>query len=524
MLSLVTPAWLFGLALLPLIRWLHRGGRHRRVVPVAHLPLWRAAAASPPAAGERQPPDPAWRRRALLAALLFVVLAEPRLTLQRHGITVWVDDSLSMLTREAGANRLASGLQQLRSLLAGMPDAEVELRALGDPWRRLGAPDGAGADAVVAGAGRSEPGAPPAGLLQADRQHWLLTDGADAGVFDWPDGRRPDRVIQVGRATRNVGLERLAARRSADAAGRYDLLLKLTNGGDTVETRELVVGTEAGEVARSSHRLEPGASVLVSAAVPAATSVQARLLPGDLLAEDDTITLDLHPLQPRRVAVDAACAPALHAALASHPALTVVPAASGHAEARLLCRPADAPVTLPSVRVLADQLASPVRGPLQWAAALGDSGRLAVDPQRLRVAARLQARAADSILLAAAGEPLMLLRAGTPAQVETGLDFTPTGAPAPQVPLLVNLMFEQLWGQRLLDSVALADRGPTASRVAALPRQPAPGRSPAAERSGQRQDATRPLLLLAMLALVWEIVALVGQWLRLRPLVHAGRA
>jgi hypothetical protein len=90
--------------------------------------------------------------------------------------------------------------------------------------------------------------------------------------------------------------------------------------------------------------------------------------------------------------------------------------------------------------------------------------------------------------------------------------------------LLINVMFEQLWGKRLLDGVVLTDRGPAASRIVALPREPASSRPPAIERAGQRQDATRPLLLLALLVLVWEIVALVGQWLRLRPVVDAGPA
>lgn len=49
MLSFVTPVWLFGFLLLPVIRWLHRGGRQRRAVPVSRLDLWRRAAASSPA-------------------------------------------------------------------------------------------------------------------------------------------------------------------------------------------------------------------------------------------------------------------------------------------------------------------------------------------------------------------------------------------------------------------------------------------------------------------------------------------
>ena len=206
--------WLFGLLLLPVIRWLHRGGRQRRAVPVSRLDLWRRAAASSPAAGERRPPDPAWRRRALLTALLVVALAEPQLPEQRTDITLWIDDSLSMLTREEHGTRLAEGLAQVRSLLAEVPHADVEVRTLGDPWHSLGALTDATVATVVAGAGRKQPAAPPAALLRRDSLHWLLTDGAHAALFEWPGDSRPDRVIQVASVTRNVGLERLSARRN----------------------------------------------------------------------------------------------------------------------------------------------------------------------------------------------------------------------------------------------------------------------------------------------------------------------
>ena len=63
-----------------------------------------------------------------------------------------------------------------------------------------------------------------------------------------PATRRPDRVIQVGSVTRNVGLERLSARRNLDDPDRFDLLLKVTNGGNAAETRVVVFATDAGEV------------------------------------------------------------------------------------------------------------------------------------------------------------------------------------------------------------------------------------------------------------------------------------
>ena len=88
---------------------------------------------------------------------------------------------------------------------------------------------------------------------------------------------------------------------------KYDLLLKVTNGGTAAESRAVVFATDAGEFARSSHRLEPGASALVNATIPASGKVRAMLQPADALAEDDEIVLDLAPLRRRRVAADPTC-------------------------------------------------------------------------------------------------------------------------------------------------------------------------------------------------------------------------
>ena len=511
--------------LLPLIHWLHRGGRHRRAVRVSHLGLWRGVAASLPATAERGPPDPAWRRRALLAALLFVALSGPQLPQRRPAITLWINDSLSMLTREPfGAQvdtRVAEGLKQARSLLVELAQADVEVRTLNDPWHTLGGLTEAAAAAAVAGAGRKQPTAPPAALLRRDRAHWLVTDGADATLFDWPDGKHPDRIIQVGQVTRNVGLERLAARRNLNDPDQVDLLLKLTNGGSTVETRELVVVTAAGEMARSTHRLDPGTSALVTAKVPASAQVRATLQPGDALAEDDTIALDLRPLRRRHVAVDSTCAAALRAAVAAHPALALAPENAADAEAALDCGAHRAPHHLATIRVLAETAPTQPRGLLQWSAAVPESRRFRLDPERLQLAARLQARPEDAVLLAVGGEPVIVSRAGASKLVETSLDFDAMSLMrGPEIPLLLNLMIERLLGSGLLDEIAITDRGPASSRVAPSGRvgmgAGAGSGGPAPITSRLPHDGTWPLLLLAVLALLWEIVALGRQWKLLR--------
>ena len=136
-----------------------------------------------------------------------------------------------MLTREEHGTRLAEGLAQVRSLLAEVPHADVEVRTLGDPWQvSARSPTRPSRPSSPAPDGR-QPAAPPAALLRRDSLHWLLTDGADAALFEWPGDSRPDRIVQVAGVTRNVGLERLSARRSLNDPERYDVSLKVANGG-----------------------------------------------------------------------------------------------------------------------------------------------------------------------------------------------------------------------------------------------------------------------------------------------------
>lgn len=520
MLSWAAPWWLCGLALLPLIRWLHRGGRQRRALRVSRLDLWKGSSAAPSAAGERLPPDPAWRRRALLAALLCIALAGPGLPQRNPAITLWVDDSLSMLARDAGSGtevRLVAGLAQARAQLDRVAHGEVAVRALSDPWRDRGAPDASVVAALAAGAGRSEPSAPPAALLGPDRLHWLVTDGAHPALLAWPGDARPDHLVQVAGGTRNVGLERLSARRHGQDPQKIDLLVKLRNGGMTVESRELVLASEAGELARSAQRLEPGAAAFVSASVPSSAKLRAMLQPGDALAEDDVLELDLAALRRRRIAIDPRCPQALAAAVRAHPALQAAPGDAADVDAVLDCSGRRPDAREPTLSVLADRMPQPPGAALSWPAGMAQSRRVDLDEARLRMAAQLQPRPADAVLLASGDEALIVARSGPSKRLETSLDFAAMASTAgPETPLLVNLLFEQLFDTPLLDAIALAERGPAASHVAAAVD---PGVGETAPRAGAAHvphDASRALLLAALLVLLWEIAALALQVRRLR--------
>ena len=520
MLSVAAPWWLAGLLLVPLIRWWHRSGRHRRVVRVSRLSLWQGAAARVSAPAERQPPDPAWRRRALFAALLCLALAGLAATPSRQNITLWIDDSLSMLTREAEGSRLELGLARSRALLAGMAPADVEVRALGAPWRPFGEPGDELLRSLSAGAGQKTASAPPPALLASDRLHWLVTDGADGALLRWPDGRRPDRIIQVAGVTRNVGLRRMSARRATDDAGRIELMIEMMNGGSVAETRQLIVMADAADLERSTLRLEPGASQRVVVSSPAAATVAARLEPGDALAEDDRIQLDLAPLRRRRVAVDPACAAPLVAAITAHPALRRVDIDDASADAALNCGTRSAATHLPTLQVIADRMPLQPTGAPRWASTLDRSRRVALDAVSLDVAARLSPQPADAVLLALGDDAVIVRRAGKTPRIETSLDFAATrAADHAALPLLVNLMFELLLGERLLDTIVDLDRGPAAARVAPEPGVAVDADADATPATGSTglmrgREWTRPLRLLASLVLLWEILALSRQALR----------
>src|SRR6478736_5910899 len=95
------PWWLAALALLPVVRWLHRYRAATDATSVAAAFLWRGDVHTGMRGREPQPPDPAWRRRAGVVALLALVLAGPRLP-GGHGapIIVWLDDSQSLYARD----------------------------------------------------------------------------------------------------------------------------------------------------------------------------------------------------------------------------------------------------------------------------------------------------------------------------------------------------------------------------------------------------------------------------------------
>jgi hypothetical protein len=196
------------------------------------------------------------------------------------------------------------------------------------------------------------------------------------------------------------------------------------------------------------------------------------------------------------------------------------PAEAAAVDAALLCGGREPHRPVPAIVVRGERLPLPLAAMFQWPAAVAPTQRLALDAARWRAAGALAPRPGDSLLLAAAGEPLIVMRAGLPRRLETVLDFGGTAAGAEgELPLLVDWMFERLLEAPLLDAMVSVERGADAFRVAPMP---APEGSGAAARGREslapatkRHDAGRLLTALALALLLWELVALARQWRRL---------
>jgi Aerotolerance regulator N-terminal len=513
--SFATPAWLLGLLLVPVIWYLHRSGPVLRIHMVESLDPWRDSSASANRAGERRRPDPAWIRRAAIAALLSLALAGPTLPRAVVPVTLWVDDSLSMLTEESGSSRLQRGLAQVAAALrvAGVTDFEV--RALSRPWRALRGTEASNLDLRVNPASAGEPHPPDARHLDRSRAHWLLTDGADASVDTWLAAAPIARVFQVGEAARNAGISGLSVRTQPSRTGIAAIQVQVTNGGAVRESRRVEVATVAGPAGSTDVSIEPGATATISfeGAVDGG-AVTARLSPADALHADDTVSVATAVLQPVPVAVDPSCPSTVARAVRAHPALRE----SGTSDAGLAIQCSATTGThdgTPRVWLHDGAISTLDASTLSWPSAI--DGTAPAVPMELarRARGRIEPPGAhDVVLLESEGRPLIVLRPGPPRVVETALDFSsPAAGAEASVPLVIGLLADLALDQRLLDRTVQAGRGSAASLMAPIAQLQAGDADRPLLRTG---DSTieRPLLLLAMLLLAWDAALLARRLLR----------
>jgi Aerotolerance regulator N-terminal len=444
-----SPLWLAGLALLPILWWLHRRASRGRTVIVPSVTLFRQAPESAGASHGRRRLDGAFWRRAALIALLSLALAAPSLLHRGARIVVWIDDSLSMQSREPGGSRLELGCRMLAEALKARGAAEVIVRSLSEPGagRREGAPFGESTACRSRLIGPPHP--PPVPLMSRAEEHWLVTDGAHPVINAWAARAPLSRVLQVGTATENAAIVRLAARGNLADPTRFDVDVEVANLGNSIAQRTLTVTRGDRQLSSSPVALEPGARAVLRITTPAGVSAAllARLDPADALAVDDELALEL-PREPTlALRVDPLCAAPLRLALRANPGLTTAQPGA----------PADLTI---SCAALAE------RGPallLRRAGTSRPSSRLRwvddaqfplqarLDRLRLRVwDSPLAARPGDQVVIAAGDSPLAIRRASPARSLETTLDLEdPQLATEPGYPILIASLVDRAAGREL---------------------------------------------------------------------------
>ncbi len=516
MIGFAHPAWLLGLLLAPLIWYLHRSGPLLQRVPVASLDLWRDATATASRLGRRPRPDPAWRRRAAIAVLLSLALASPGWRSATPRVTVWIDDSLSMRIADASGSRLQQTVALAKRALDDAGAQDVIARRLSEPARQF---DGLGNDALSAlpaDAQRAEPRLPPPESLDRSRTHWLVTDGADAAVNAWAATAPIARILQTQAATRNVGITRMSARLQPSDASTVAVQVRMLNGGSERESRtlELLAGSSRLEARRVE--LDAGRATTLEFVLNAApaTPLDARLLPGDALTDDDTLQIDLAELAPLPVSIDDGCPPPVARAVRAHPALQLSHGdavqlvidcgglTGARGAARIVLHPG-APTALDASRFF-------------WSQAAADLQRQLADHLPAAARGRLGSLRPDDIVLLTTGTtPLIVSRMGSPRTVESVLDIEAAGfASGPGLPLLVAALADAALSEPLLGRTVSADRGDDSSRVVPLAVTASPVHVAAAPAVASL--TILPLLLLALALLAWDTAALARQLARSR--------
>lgn len=474
MLELASPWWLLGLALLPWVRWLHRFRAGERLLRVPALFLWKQAGVSAAPGERRADPDPAWRWRALLVTLLVLALAGPMWSWQSPlQIQIWLDDLPSLFSREAdGQSRIDLAADSLSAALAGSEVAEVTLHTLWRPGETR-SPNKLDPRSLrtVLHAWLTGPGSGPrpSHLPQPppDTRRWLVSDGTrppNPRAFPF------HRSIPVGRNTENVALTRLAVRPSLDEPDRSLGLVSALNAGIKPAETGLELDLNGEILERRNLTLAPDEPVVLGFALPrgAAGTLSARLRPGgDALALDDSLQLALGPAtQDVALTVSGDCGAAVTAAVEAHPGLRR--STAENPGLRLWCSAeppsADEP---PTLWLLAGAGGDPPTEPPVW------SDPTTENPPRLRAAwiRLLPTHAAiTGRSLMQAGDRILIGETERPRRIGVLFDLNaPVLAARPELPMLLDLLFERLAGRELLLPTDAAFGDPELAHVAPRP-------------------------------------------------------
>lgn len=495
MAGLGVPWWLIALAVIPLIRWLHRWQAPLSDRPVSAVFLWDAAASIGTGGETRHTPDAAWRRRAVIAGLLVVALAEP--WWQRDGglVSVWIDDSLSMSANEQGVSRLANGLLVLDQALQDSGASRVTLRSLSDPARAMQGDDPRAFDASTwLAASQGDPRPLPAALLSPDVAHWLVTDGANERLVRWAENAPLAKVITIGDTTENVAVTRLAVRPSLETPGSVHVLVGVSNQGNREARRELHLRSGTGNLETRQLTLRAGETRYVTTTHRlSGDDLIASLDAADAVPLDDSLAVALSSIAKVPVLLDAVCPAALALAIRSHPLLVSV-AAGETAKLQVSC--SGGPTLAQAVLRFHTSGPKPATSALDWLPGAGRLRELHLPLQWISVAAWDATLAGDyETLLVADEKPLVIRRPGSTTVIESVLDVSqPTFSRQPEYAAVIAGLIDLALDRPLLDSTAISMLEPAASRIA-------PSDLHISEEAGNSHGVIRHTLSNAILAL-----------------------
>lgn len=516
MLSLASSWWLLALLALPLVWWLHRFQEPDQTYPVAALFLWRAHADVAHQRRQARHAQPIWWLRALTVGLLIVALCSPQWrSRERAGLTVWIDDSLSMFALEQGVPRMHQALAELQAHLESGHFGSITLRSLGDPGRTLelspqetashGAQLRAWSDSA-----RGEPDLPAPAMLDPGQLHWLVSDGASENIAAWARQTPLAKVIATGAATDNVALSALSLRRSGSGEGGAQLLLSITNGGGRNEVRVLDLFADGELLASQPLDIDAGSvahEVIALDSVPTA-SVRATIKPADALPMDDFLELPQAALQRTGVHVSEACNGHLRTALSVHPALVVQDGGAATTGLRVYCGAEPSGWRGPTLRVAAGESFAPVRGEVFWSAASGQLRNLSLDSAWLSAPPQDKSPSAELVLLGTADQPLIMFDV-VHKIIDVRLNLASTAlVDKPEYPLLiaglVDLLLESESAQRGL--VASQRTSPASIAPQLLP--PDPSKFTTLPATVGVVDLVDGLIIIALLLLLLDCMLL----------------
>ena len=254
----------------------------------------------------------------------------------------------------------------------------------------------------------------------------------------------------------------------------------------------------------------------------AGTSVTAQLSPGDALAEDDALSVDPSVLARLAVRLDTRCGEAVRRAVQTHPALRM--ANDGTAQLAIDCSAAPGSMDIPRIVLASGATTDLDPATLLWSGSARSLQRRLAGQLPTRARGSLVAPAdRDVVLLASGVTPLLILRDGSPRVVESALDVEAPGfAQGAGLPLLLAGLADIALDSALLGQTVSTDRGEDASRV--MPLDVAPLPSIAAPAPVAAPLDLRPLLLLALALLGWDLWALERRLVRDRAVVPEARA